>query len=54
MSEETTGKVEIAVADLTRTRAHERIKMQQQDADTETTKFLSFFKQKVLFSFVQV
>lgn len=49
MDDDATGKVEIAVVNLTRTRAHEKIKIQLEDAEVEGTTFVKLFTRKVTF-----
>lgn len=47
MDEGISERAEVAVIDLTRTREHERIRLQQQSADSEESRFTRFFKRKV-------
>lgn len=48
MEEGISEKAEVAVVDLTRTRAHELIKLQQQNAESKGIRFINLFKKKVL------
>lgn len=47
MEDDITEKAEVAVIDFTRTRAHELIKLQQENSDAEGTTFIDVFKKKV-------
>lgn len=48
MEEGISEKAEVAVVDLTRTRAHELIKLQQQNTESVGMRFINLFKRKVL------